>query len=619
MALPPLVIAVTLEALTLPTVRAPFDSSVSMPLLAVRSPVCTVPPLLLMLRAPLLAVRAPKLRAPAPALRVMVPALMPELPLDREPPALRSTVCRPFWPPESAPTTTLLPLPLALTSITPLPDMRLPALMAPPLSFSTTSPLALTLPSVKVPPVSLTLMPLLVASRLPAVKLPAPAAREMVPAVILVLVVLRAPEALRLTEVSAPLPPDRLPTAILPPLPVATTLMPLLLAVRLPAVTPPLLAPSWMLPLAVTLPTLTLPPPFCRLIEPVLASSVPKLSLPEPAASVMLPALILALAVDNVPAEVRLTAVSVPLLPPDKVPRLMLLPLPLVEAVMDPLVAVRLPALMLPAVSARLILPLVAVRTPKPSGPAPADRVMLPAVISKLPVDRAPEAVRLTELSAPPPPPDKVPRLILPPLPLVETEMPLLYAVRLPVLMPPPVALRFKLPEAVKAELMLMPPPVALTDRPPWSLTPLRAVSETDWPVSAVPRNRPPLAAFRLRAPVAVRLLRMLISPLVAVMTRGPLSLMPPTADSDTLPAVMLGAERLMVPADARLTVVSAPLDPPDSVPTVMLPPPLPLELRLMLLLTAVRLPTAMLPPLPVLIWILSISELPLPPVVMLL
>ncbi len=62
---------------------------------------------------------------------------------------------------------------------------------------------------------------------------------------------------------------------------------------------------------------------------------------------------------------------------------------------------------------------------------------MVGAVIPAPPTDNPPEALRLTEVSAPVEPPDKAPSVILPPVPLLLTLIAALVAVRLPALMAP--------------------------------------------------------------------------------------------------------------------------------------------------------------------------------------
>ena len=105
----------------------------------------------------------------------------------------------------------------------------------------------------------------------------------------------------------------------------------------------------------------------------------------------------------------------------------------------SPPVVVTLPPLMLPPVSPRFTEPAVAVRLPKLRLPEPALRLMLPALMFVLLVDTDPEALRYSEVSwsVLPAPPDRVPRLMLPPEPLVVTVMELSRALRLPVLTAP--------------------------------------------------------------------------------------------------------------------------------------------------------------------------------------
>ena len=138
-----------------------------------------------------------------------------------------------------------------------------------------------------------------------------------------------------------------------------------------------------------------------------------------------------------------------------------------------------------------LSVPLLASRLPVLRLPLPAASTMLPAVMLPL-LASEPEAFRLTAVR-PLSPPDRVPKVMLPPLPVVTTLMALPSAVRLPVLTAPLAALRLRLPAALRGEAMLRLPPVAVMPSAPLSLMPWPAVRLTDWPLTLLPRARVPL------------------------------------------------------------------------------------------------------------------------------
>ncbi len=77
------------------------------------------------------------------------------------------------------------------------------------------------------------------------------------------------------------------------------------------------------------------------------------------------------------------------------------------------------------------------------------------------------------------------------------------------------------------------------------------------------------------------------------------------------LPALMVVVPGNSVPEEFRLTLVKAPEEPPDRVPSVMLPPPL--VVAVMPLLRALRLPVLMLPPLLAVRMMLPLKLLPVP------
>ena len=427
--------------------------------------------------------------------------------------------------------------------------------MLPPLSLSATLPLALTLPRVILPLLSVTLsvLPLPLELRLPALRLPLPAARVMLPALMPELMA-RLPAASRFTALRPLSPPDSEPRVILP-LPLVTTLIELPWALRLPVLMPPLLAASTISPSAVALPMPIWPPwsvmlmPEPLLLRSPLAMAPPLLSNCRPPTTLTAPS-VMPLCADTSRASVELTLPRVTL-PPLEVNWLAPAPPGVRES------AVTSPVLMLPEACARttsteilpvLIEPPLALRL--------RAEVLAPGAVATLPSTILP-LVEVTDMSLPGP---SIPSW-------------------LSLLMSPALTLAPLMLSAAKSPLL------PNTIGPLTTVAPLLAMVTLEIALTPPMLTPPPLFCT-------------LTVPLVA--SSEPALRLPPPALRLMLPALTVPPPRVSAPPELTLTRLSGASDePPDRLPSTILAP-LPLELTVMVAppKLAARLPAWMPPPL---------------------